>query len=313
MRAVFLDAATFSSEVVLTPPDGVHDWQCYDHTAQEAALISERLHDADIAVVNKVVMSEDIVQALPQLKLIQVAATGMDNIDIDACAAKGIEVRNVAGYAQGSVPEHTFMLMLAAMRALRYYHAAVVSGDWRRHGGFCLNDVALYDLQGKTLGIIGAGEIGRRVGSIARAFAMHVLFAERPNCTPRNAQYTDFDEVLARSDVLSLHCPLNAETHHLINARTLAKMQRQPLLINLARGAVVDSQAVVDALEKAQLFGYATDVFTHEPPAADDPLLMISDHPRVVLTPHNAWAGLDAQRRLWAELREQVTHFIRAY
>ncbi|UJF24488.1 D-2-hydroxyacid dehydrogenase [Suttonella sp. R2A3] len=313
MRAVFLDAATFSPEVSLIPPDGVSDWQSYGATEQDEALIIERLQDAEIAVINKVVITASIIDQLPKLKMIQVTATGVDNVDAKACATKNIEISNVAGYAQGSVPEHTFMLMLSAMRALRYYNDAVNTGRWREEGGFCLNDVALYDLQGKTLGIIGAGEIGRRVAGIARAFAMTVLLAERPGCAPRNAQYSAFDEVLARSDVLSLHCPLNEETKGLINAQTIGKMQRKPLVINLARGGVVDSQAVVEALENKQLFGYASDVFSQEPPSEDEPLLAIADHPRVVFTPHNAWAGLGAQTRLWEMLREQVTQFIHSY
>ena len=309
MQAVFLDKGTFSDNVDLPAPTGVTDYITYDDTPQ--ALIIERCQHADIIITNKVQISADVIAKLPKLKLIQLTATGMNNVDQDACDAHGIALYNVAGYAVKSVPEHTFMLMLNAMRAGLYYHNKVTDGTWVEDGNFCLLDIPLIDLENKTLGIIGAGTIGKRVTEIARAFGMTVLWAEHQGHTPRNEDYTAFDEVLARADVISLHCPLNDATKHLINKDTLAKMTKKPLLINVARGGIVDSQALTDAIHSEQILGYGSDVFEQEPIAADDPLLALGEHPRVIFSPHNAWGSKSAQETLWQMLSKQVNDFIR--
>ena len=196
------------------------------------------------------------------------------------------------------------------MRAGFYYHQKVIDSSWYNNGSFCLLDVPLMDLEDKTLGIIGVGTIGKRVTDIARAFGMKVLWAEHQGKKPRDDNYTDFDEVLVRSDVISLHCPLNADTKHLINQQTLAKMSKQPLLVNVARGGIVDSQALTDAINNEQIIGYASDVFEQEPITDDDPLLTLKDHPRVIFSPHNAWGSKSAQLTLWQILSEQVSEFI---
>ncbi|WP_131669330.1 D-2-hydroxyacid dehydrogenase [Psychrobacter pygoscelis] len=310
MKAVFLDRGTFLDSVDLPAPEGISDYQVFEATPQEDDIIIERCQDADILITNKVKITRSIIEQLPNLKLIQLTATGMNNVDKDACEAQDITVYNVAGYAVKSVPEHTFMLMLNAMRAGLYYHNKVVDGSWQRDGKFCLLDIPLIDLEGKTLGIIGIGTIGKRVSEIAQAFGMNVLWAEHQGREPRDSDYTAFDEVLARSEVISLHCPLTEATEHLINAETLSQMQQQPIIVNAARGAIVDSQALVDAINDEQILGYATDVFEQEPIAEDDPLLSISDHPRVVFSPHNAWGSVAAQEKLWKILSKQVSEFI---
>jgi glycerate dehydrogenase len=160
------------------------------------------------------------------------------------------------------------------------------------------------------LGVIGVGTIGKRVTEIARAFGMTVLWADHQGQEPRNEDYTAFDEVLARSDVITLHCPLNEQTKHLINQDTLAKMTKQPLIVNVARGGIVDSQALTSAINDETIIGYASDVFEQEPIAADDPLLILSNHPRVIFSPHNAWGSKSAQETLWQMLSKQVTEFI---
>ena len=308
MQAVFLDKGTFSDNVDLPAPAGVTDYITYDDTPSE--LIIERCQDADIIFTNKVQINAEVIAKLPKLKLIQLTATGMNNVDQDACTKHDIALYNVAGYAVKSVPEHTFMLMLNAMRAGIYYHNKVTDGTWADNGNFCLLDIPLIDLEAKTLGIIGIGTIGKRVTDIARAFGMTVLWAERQGCAPRNDDYTAFDEVLARADVISLHCPLNEATQHLINKDTLAKMSKKPLLINVARGGIVDSQALADAINNEQIMGYATDVFEQEPILANDPLLGITEHPRVIFSPHNAWGSKSAQETLWQMLSKQVSDFI---
>lgn len=310
MRAVFLDKGTFSDGVDLPAPAGVTDYITYDDTPADSDLIIERCQDAEIIFTNKVQISAEVIAKLPKLKLIQLTATGMNNVDQEACKEHNVTLYNVAGYAVKSVPEHTFMLMLNAMRAGIHYHQKVADGTWRDNGNFCLLDVPLVDLEDKTLGIIGVGTIGKRVTEIARAFGMTVLWAEHQGRTPRNDDYTAFDEVLDNADVISLHCPLNEHTQHLINKDTLAKMTKQPLLINVARGGIVDSQALADAIHNEQILGYGSDVFEQEPITTDDPLLNISDHPRVIFSPHNAWGSKSAQETLWQMLSEQVADFI---
>lgn len=313
MKAVFLDRGTFLDSVELPAPPGVSDYQIFDHTPQDDAIIIERCQDAEIIIGNKVQITRQVIEQLPNLKLIQLTATGINNVDKAACDDNGITLYNVAGYAIKSVPEHTFMLMLAAMRAGFHYQQKVLDGTWRDDGNFCLLDIPLMDLEDKTLGIIGAGTIGKRVSEIAQAFGMTVLWAEHQGRKPRNNNYTDFEVVLASADVISLHCPLTDQTEQLINHSTLSKMSKQPLIVNVARGGIVDSQALVDAINAEQILGYATDVFEQEPIAEDDPLLSLADHPRVIFSPHNAWGSIAAQQQLWKILSQQVSDFINAH
>lgn len=310
MKAVFLDRGTFSKDIDLPAPAGVTDYVTYDDTPADSDLIIERCQGAEIIFTNKVQINAEVIAKLPKLKLIQLTATGMNNVDQEACKEHNVTLYNVAGYAVKSVPEHTFMLMLNAMRAGIHYHQKVADGTWQDNGNFCLLDISLVDLEEKTLGIIGVGTIGKRVTDIARAFGMKVLWAEHQGRIPRNDDYTAFDEVLATADVISLHCPLNEDTKHLINQDTLAKMAKKPLLVNVARGGIVDSQALTDAINNEQIIGYASDVFEQEPITNDDPLLSISDHPRVIFSPHNAWGSKSAQETLWQILSKQVTDFI---
>ena len=275
MKAVFLDRNTFSPSIDLPAPAGVTDWQVHDATPNDTATVVERLRGAQIAISNKVLLTRDIIAQSPDLKLVQVAATGVNNVDADACKDHGVRLANVAGYSTTSVAEHTFAAILAAMRGLVPYHQAVINGDWQRDGRFCLNELPIIDLAGKTLGIVGTGNIGKRVTEIARAFGMNVLWAERRGAAPRSPQYTPFDDVFARADIISLHCPLHDA-----------------------------------ALNAGKLLGYVSDVFPDEPPPADEPLLTLREHPRVLFTPHNAWASVGAQQDLWRILSAQVSAFI---
>ncbi len=313
MQAVFLDKGTFSDGIDLPAPIGVSDYLTYNDTPKDTNVIVERCKDADIIITNKVQIGAEVIARLPKLKLIQLTATGMNNVDQDACDKHNVALYNIAGYAVKSVPEHTFMLMLTAMRAGIHYHQKVADGTWLANGNFCLLDIPLIDLENKTLGVIGVGTIGKRVSDIARAFGMTVLWAEHQGCAPLSDDYTAFDEVLARADVITLHCPLNDKTQHLINQDTLAKMTKQPLIVNVARGGIVDSHALTDAINSEQIIGYASDVFEQEPITADDPLLTLANHPRVVFSPHNAWGSKSAQETLWQMLSQQVADFIKAY
>lgn len=311
MHAVFLDKSTFS--IHLPTPNKLDTFKCYETTVQDDSLIIERCTDADIIITNKVILSANVLKKLPKLKLIQITATGTNNVDLSACQACGIRVYNVEGYSLQSVPEHTLMLMLTAMRAGLHYHHQVANGSWQADGRFCLTDIPILDLAGRTLGIIGTGKIGRQVGKLAAAFGMTVLYAERQGRTPRDRSYTAFETVLAQSDVISLHCPLTADTTHLISHATIAQMAKKPLIVNVARGAVVDTKAIVHALAHEKILGYATDVFEQEPPCINEPLASLYNHPRVVVSPHNAWASQNAQARLWQIVCQQIDGFIDGY
>lgn len=308
MKAVFLDRDTFAKEIELSAPEGLDEWTVYGRT--EAAEVIERLQDTDIAVVNKVVLDAYILGQLPNLKFIQVAATGTNNIDHEAAKKQNILVQNIAGYSVESVAEHTMAMILAAMRGLMPYHQAVVDGTWQKDGRFCLTEPLIYDLYDKTLVIVGMGDTGGQVDKLARVFGMKVLWAERQGKAPRDGRYTEFAEALAQADIVSLHCPLTEDTRYLVNAETIALMTKKPLLVNAARGPVIDPQAVADAVQNGQLLGVVTDVFEQEPPVANEPLLRLANHPRVLFTPHVAWASIGAQKKLWAILRQQVTEFV---
>lgn len=310
MKAVFLDRNTFSATLDLPPPPGISEWVV--HQATTADEVVARARDADIVLTNKVVLDKSVIDALPELKLVQVCATGVNNVDVAACEARGIAVQNVADYSTESVPEHTWMGILAAMRGLKPYHRAVEDGSWQRDGRFTLNEVPVLDVAGKVMTVIGAGNIGRRVSTIARAFGMEVLWAEQRGVAPRSAEYVAFEAALAQADIVSLHCPLTEKTRHLINQETIALMHRRPLLVNMARGGVVDSEAVAQGIERGALIGYVSDVFDREPLPADDALWRIRHHERVIYTPHNAWASEGAQRKLWSLLSARVSDFIQS-
>lgn len=309
MKAVFLDRDTFAPDMDLACPPGIDQWQCFDRTEPEQ--VAERIRDADIVIVNKVQVRGDAIAGAPRLKLIHLTATGTDNVDVAYCQQHGITVKNVAGYSTNSVAEHTFAFMLAALRGLLPYHQAVLDGSWQKDGRFCLNEIPIVDLYGKTLTIVGAGTIGRRVADIGRAFGMNIVLAERKGRPPRSSEYRSLEEAFAVADVISLHCPLNADTADLINDDTLNYCKKSPLLINLGRGPVVVSGAVVRALDSGRLAGYCTDVFRQEPPPLNEELLTLKNHPRVLFTPHNAWASEQSQRQLWQMLSEQVAAFLR--
>lgn len=310
MKAVFLDRATFSPTTQLPAPAGISEWQVHERTPYDAPSVIARLQGAQIAITNKVPLTREVLSALPELKLVQITATGLNNVDLEAAKALGITVKNVAGYSTQSVAEHTLMLALALARGLLPYHQQSTDGTWQNDGRFCLTELPILDLHGKTWGIVGGGAIGKQVATLARAFGMKVLFAERQSALPRSADYAPLETVLREAHVLSLHCPLTPETENWIRAERLALCEQKPLIINVARGGVVDSQAVVDALNAGKIGGYATDVFVHEPPKNDEPLLAIQNHPRVIFTPHNAWASEHAQSALWRILSTQVQAFI---
>ncbi|AFU98624.1 2-hydroxyacid dehydrogenase [Simiduia agarivorans] len=281
------------------------DW----HPNTQPAQTAERIRQADIIITNKVVLDRALLAQAPTLKLICVAATGTNNVDLAAAAERGICVSNVVNYGPASVAQHTLMLMLnLATRAFDYQRAAT-DGRWSRSPFFCLLDYPIVELAGKTLGIVGYGTLGKKVGALAQALGMQVLVSARPGQPPTDGRVA-FDELLAQADVLSLHCPLTPDTQHLINRDTLAKMKPGALLINCARGPLLDETAVADALRSGQLGGAGLDVLSQEPPSPDHPLLQ-PGIPNLIVTPHTAWASREARQNLVNILTGNILAFSR--
>jgi glycerate dehydrogenase len=301
---VFLDASSIIADI--RRPDFAHQWEEYPTTSAEQT--AERLKDATIAITNKVLLNRAILELLPGLKMVAVAATGTDNVDIEYCRERGIVVSNIRNYSVHTVPEHVFMLMLALRRNLLAFHADVRNGAWQTAPQFCLFTHPVHDLYRTTLGIIGRGAIGKAVEQIALAFGMKVLFAEHKGAGEIRPGYTAFDTVLRDSDVITLHLPLNAQTRHLISTAEFALMKPGALLINTARGGLVDEAALLDALRSGRIGGAGFDVLGKEPPREGNPLLEL-DLPNFILTPHIAWSGRNAMQ----SLADQLIANIEAY
>ncbi len=309
IKIVFLDRETLPAETRLRPLAFAHEWIEYPLT--RADEVSVRIQDADIVIVNKVKLSAEVLAKAPALKLIGVAATGTDNIDLDACRQRGITVRNVRNYAMHTVPEHTLGLIFALRRSICSYRDAVKAGRWQEAGQFCFFDHPIRDLSGSTLGIVGDGVLGQSVAALGRALGMRVLFSAHKGRTGQGRLYTPFQELLAESDILTLHCPLNASTYHMIGAAEFAQMRRKPLLINTGRGGLVDEGAVGPALQAGQITGAAFDVVSTEPPPADHPFMALLDRPDFILTPHVAWASTEAIQSLADQLMDHLDAFVR--
>lgn len=305
---VFLDRATLPSHVVLRNPRHPHRWVV--HEASSAAQVAERIADADIVVSNKVHIAREAMQGASRLKLIAISATGTNNVDLDAARERGVVVCNVRDYATHAVPEHTFALILALRRNLLAYRQSITTGRWEQAGTFCYFDFPIRDLAGSTLGVIGYGALGRAVAAIGKAFGMHVLIAGRKQSATVQLPYTPFEEVLKRSDILTLHVPLTPDTRHLISTTEFAQMQRKPLLINTARGGIVDEVALVKALDSGQIAGAGFDVASVEPAPLDHPLVRLLDRPNFILTPHVAWASDQATQSLADKVIENIDAFL---
>ncbi|MEW6022471.1 MAG: D-2-hydroxyacid dehydrogenase [Pseudomonadota bacterium] len=292
-KIVFLDRDSLIAQV--RRPAFPHDWQ--DHPATAPDQVVERLQGASIAVTNKVPLRAEAIARLPDLKMVAVAATGTDNVDLAACRERGIVVSNIRDYSVVSVPEHCFTLMLALRRNLRAYVADVEAGRWEHSSRFCLLDHPIGDLSGSRLGIVGYGALGRRVAQIGRAFGMAVCVTSRSPVDEPDLTQLPLDELLASCDVVSLHLPLNEQTRHMIGARELGLMKPTGLLINTARGGLVDEAALAEALMRRTIGGAGFDVLSKEPPGQDNPLLGLR-LPNFILTPHVAWASGGAMQTL---------------
>ncbi len=300
-RVVFLDRASLKATV--RKPACAESYVEYEKTAADQLL--DRLAGATVAITNKVPLRADSLQRLPQLKMIAVAATGYDVIDVGYCREHGIAVANIRNYAVHTVPEHAFALILALRRNLLAYRADVQAGVWQQSDQFCFFTHPIGDLHGSTIGIVGEGAIGQGTAAIARGFGMKVLFADHDPPKAPGVEFTPFDEVIERSDVLSLHCPLTPATRNLIGYERLKRMKRSALLINTSRGGLVDEQALIRALDEGLIAGAGFDVLTTEPPRDGHPLLDVR-RPDFILTPHVAWASDGAMQFLADQLIDNI-------
>lgn len=305
-KIVFLDRQSIRAD--FRQPDFAHRWTDYPQTQKEEVVV--RLSDATIAISNKVPIMADAIAQLPALRMVAVCATGTNNVDLDACRARGIVVSNIRDYATHTVPEHVFALMLALRRNLFAYRAAVQDGAWQRSEQFCLMDYPIEDLHGATLGIVGSGALGSAVQRLAEAFGMKVLRAERKGARAVRAGYAPFETMLAQSDVITLHLPLTPDNRNLVGAPELARMKPTAILINTARGGLVDEQALAVALREGRIGGAAFDVLTEEPPRRGNPLLDL-DLPNFILTPHNAWASRAAMQIMADQLIDNLEALVR--
>ena len=302
---VFLDRATLNARV--RSPAFEHTWEEYPVTQPDE--IAPRLRTATVAITNKVPLRAATLGQLPQLKMIAVAATGYDVIDVDFCRTHGIAVANIRNYAVHTVPEHTFALITALRRNLLAYRRDVEQGRWQQVDQFCFFDHPIRDLYGATIGIVGEGVLGQGTAQIARAFGMRVLFADHAPPKAPAVVFTPFEEVLAQSDVISLHVPLTAETRNMIGLEQLRRMKRTAILINTARGGLVDEQALAQALTAGLIAGAGFDVLTNEPPKEGNPLLSLR-MPNFILTPHVAWASDGAMQFLADQLIDNIEAFV---
>ena len=304
-KIVFLDRSTVIANV--RHPAFPHQWEEYPATS--AGQVLARVQDATIVITNKVHLRREVLAQLPKLKMVAVSATGTDNVDIAYCKERGIVVSNIRNYAAHTVPEHVFMLMLALRRNLLAFREDVQKGEWQKAAQFCLFTHPVRDLNGSTLGIMGGGSIGKSVALIGQAFGMNVLLAEHKDATEVRPGYTAFDTVLRESDVITLHLPLKENTRHMISTAEFERMRPGALLINTARGGLVDEAALLQALQSGRLGGAGFDVLTKEPPTDGHPLLDIN-LPNFILTPHIAWSGREAMQTMADQLIANIEAYV---
>ncbi len=292
-KIVFLDKGSIPAHISFKPLNKAHQWVEYDATSPQEII--DRCIDADIIITNKVVLDAVTITALPALKHIAVIATGFNNVDIEHCNAQSISVSNTPGYSVTSVPEHTFALIFSLRRHLSRYHQHVMNGGWSQSPHFHGYLSQTFDLKGSQLGIIGGGSLGQATAQMGQALGLNVVFAGRKGQLVSNRpNYLTFDELIASSDIISLHCPLSETTKNLITLKEFKKMKPSALLINTARGGLVDEQDLVTALEEKLIAGAGFDVAISEPIAKDNPLLSLHKSTNFILTPHVAWSSDDS-------------------
>ncbi len=307
-RIVFLDRDTIAPDVTVRHPDFEHDWT--EHGKTTADQVVERLQGATIAISNKVQLREETLKQLPDLKMIAVAATGTDSIDLAYCKANGITVSNIRGYAVNTVPEHTFALILALSRSIIGYRNDVANGEWQKSGQFCFFNHRMFDLAGKRLCIMGEGALGQSVATIARGFGMEPIFAAHKGNDSLGPLYTPWDECIETSDIFTLHCPLLPSTKGMIGLDEFKRMKDTAIVINTARGGLIVEEDLVTAIKEDMIAGAAIDVLPVEPPTDDHPFLALLERPNFILTPHVAWASHEAIQTLADQVIDNIENYV---
>lgn len=305
MKIVFLDAATMG-DISFEPIARLGEFTAYSTSTPEEA--QERVKDVDVMIINKILVNKQLIDAAQNLKLICISATGTNNIDVEYAASKGIPVRNVAGYSTDSVAQSTFMHILTLIGGAPYFDRSVRSGEYSRSGMFTDPNWSWRELAGKTIGVVGMGNIGRKVASIAEAFGMKVCYYS----TSGTGHCTDYpclslDELLAVSDVVSIHAPLNERTNGLIGAKELAMMKSSAFIVNMGRGGIVDEKALAESVDAGVIAGAGLDVFVTEPIPEDHPYLKMQHPERMSLAPHVAWASVEARTRLVSMIADNIS------
>ena len=304
MKIVFLDAATLG-DVSLAPISRLGEFECYQTSSREEAL--ERVKDAEVLIINKVQVDKELMDAAPALRLICEAATGVNNIDLEYAASKGIPVRNAVGYSTDSVVQMTFMMILSLVGHCHYFDDFVKSGDYSRSGMFTNVARMFFELKGKRLGIIGLGNIGGRVAKIGEAFGMSVsYFSTSGTSHSKDYPSVDLDTLMSESDVISIHAPYNQRTAGLVGEAELLRMKPTAYIVNMGRGGIIDESALARVIDEGRIAGAGVDVFTSEPLPADNPLMKVRDRDRLILAPHIGWASIEARERLVAMIAGNI-------
>ncbi len=310
MKIVIADRDSVGTDMDYSIYDELGEVVYYDDKVTEDNA-KERLDGAKILVINKSQITDRLLDDAPDLELICEFATGYDNANIEACNRHSVKVANVVNYSTASVAQHTFAMLFYLMENLRHYDEFVKSGAYANQEHFCCLDIPFDELDGMTYGIVGMGNIGRKVAEIASAFGAHVIhFAPSGNKSSEGYEQVGFDELLQRSDVISLHCPLSDRTRNLFDKRAFSKMKKTAILINVARGAVVSEKDLYDALAEGKISAAGLDVLNPEPMAKDSPLLKIQDSGRLIVTPHLAWGSTQARKRCLDEVKKNIVSWI---
>lgn len=310
LKIVFLDAATVGAVDNLSDISALGEFSRYDYTRPDDRI--NRIRGHNVVITNKVIIDREVMDACPDLVLICIVATGTNNVDLDCAAQKGIAVRNVAGYSTPSVTQCTFAMLFYLMNASRYYDDYVKSGKYAQSPIFTHLDREFGELAGRQFGIIGLGTIGRSVAGVARAFGAKVVYhsTSGKNLDVAEYRHLPLEDLLATSDVVSIHCPLTDRTRNLLDETRLRLMKPSAYLLNMGRGGIVDEAALASILDDGRLAGAALDVLSAEPVAADSPLLKVRNKERLYITPHIAWASIEARRRLIGRTAQNIkNHF----
>jgi glycerate dehydrogenase len=308
MQAVLLDYATLGPGLDLEPlRQHFPDLEVHEDTNN--AQLAERIRDAEFVFANKIRLTDSLLHAARRLRFIGLTATGTDNVDLESARTHGVAVCNIRGYCTQSVVEHVFGSLLTLTHSLNRYNASVRAGEWQRASDFCVLTHPIHELSAMTLGIIGYGTLGRGVAHVAKTFDMRILVSARPGSCTVPADRTGFDDLLAKADVISLHCPLNEQTRGLFGADQFRRMKSTAFLINTSRGALIDSAALAAALGDGQIAGAAIDVLAEEPPVNGDPLLDYRGD-NLLITPHIAWASDEARQNAIDEVARNVAAFL---